>query len=107
MESDAQGYFSFQGIPEGRCQLIASADLFAPISKEVLVSTSASVEADLQFQQLAKVVQAVTVSGSETAILTPDASQLVIIHDPTPIERVVGVPLLSYVSLSWTYHFGR
>ena len=26
---------------------------------------------------------------------------------PTPIERVVGVPLQSYVSLSWTYHFGR
>ena len=81
MESDAQGFFSFQGIPEGRYQLIASADLFAPVSKEVVVSPSASVEVDMQFQQLAKVVQAVTVSGSKAAILTPDASERVIVHD--------------------------
>jgi Carboxypeptidase regulatory-like domain len=27
--------------------------------------------------------------------------------DPAPFERVVGVPLKSYVSLSWTYYFGR
>jgi len=26
---------------------------------------------------------------------------------PTPIERVVGVPLKSYVSVSWSCHFGR
>ena len=26
---------------------------------------------------------------------------------PTPIERVVGVPLKSYVTVSWTYHFTR
>jgi hypothetical protein len=26
---------------------------------------------------------------------------------PTPIERVVGVPLKSYITLTWTYHFGR
>jgi hypothetical protein len=26
---------------------------------------------------------------------------------PTPIERVVGVPLKSYITASWTYHFGR
>ena len=28
-------------------------------------------------------------------------------NDPAPFERVVGVPLKSYVSLSWTYHFGK
>lgn len=27
--------------------------------------------------------------------------------DPLPFERVVGVPLKSYVSLSWTYYFKR
>jgi len=27
--------------------------------------------------------------------------------DPAPFERVVGVPLKSYVSLSWTYYFKR
>ncbi len=27
--------------------------------------------------------------------------------DPAPFERVVGVPLKSYVSLSWTYYFGK
>jgi hypothetical protein len=27
--------------------------------------------------------------------------------DPAPVERVVGVPLKSYVSLSFTYHFRR
>jgi len=26
---------------------------------------------------------------------------------PTPIERAVGVPLKSYVTASWTWHFGR
>jgi hypothetical protein len=26
---------------------------------------------------------------------------------PTPIERVVGVPLKSYIAVSWSYHFGR
>jgi hypothetical protein len=27
--------------------------------------------------------------------------------DPAPFERVVGVPLKSYVSLSWAYYFKR
>src|SRR5271157_1922533 len=27
--------------------------------------------------------------------------------DPAPFERVVGVPLKSYVSLSWTYYFKK
>jgi len=27
--------------------------------------------------------------------------------DPSPFERVVGVPLKSYVSLSWTYYFNK
>ena len=27
--------------------------------------------------------------------------------DATPFERVVGVPLKSYVSMSWTYYFNR
>jgi hypothetical protein len=26
---------------------------------------------------------------------------------PTPFERVVGVPLKSYITVSWTYHFTR
>ena len=26
---------------------------------------------------------------------------------PAPIERAVGVPLKSYVTASWTWHFGR
>jgi hypothetical protein len=25
--------------------------------------------------------------------------------DPLPFERVVGVPVKSYISLSWTYYF--
>ena len=27
--------------------------------------------------------------------------------DPIPFDRVVGVPLKSYVGLSWTYYFRR
>jgi hypothetical protein len=27
--------------------------------------------------------------------------------DPVPFERVVGVPLKSYVSLSWIYYFKK
>jgi hypothetical protein len=26
---------------------------------------------------------------------------------PTPIERVVGVPLKSYMAVSWAYHFSK
>ena len=26
---------------------------------------------------------------------------------PTPIERVVGVPLKPYIEVSWTYHFNK
>jgi hypothetical protein len=32
---------------------------------------------------------------------------LAISNDPVPFERVVGVPLKSYVSLSWTYYFKK
>ena len=27
--------------------------------------------------------------------------------DPLPFERIVGVPLKSYVSVSWTYYFKK
>jgi hypothetical protein len=27
--------------------------------------------------------------------------------DPAPFERIVGVPLKSYVSVTWTYNFRR
>jgi hypothetical protein len=27
--------------------------------------------------------------------------------DPLPFERIVGVPLKSYFSLSWTYYFKK
>jgi len=27
--------------------------------------------------------------------------------DPMPFERVVGVPLKSYISVSWTYYFKK
>src|SRR5882762_9104466 len=30
---------------------------------------------------------------------------LALATDPVPFERVVGVPLKSYVSLNWTYYF--
>jgi hypothetical protein len=32
---------------------------------------------------------------------------LALANEPEPFERVVGVPLKSYVSLSWTYYFRR
>jgi hypothetical protein len=32
---------------------------------------------------------------------------LALSSDPSPFERIVGVPLKSYVSLSWTYYFKR
>ena len=39
-------------------------------------------------------------TGQTTEVLTLPT-------DPAPFERVVGVPLKSYVSLSWTYYFGK
>ncbi|MGO9269896.1 MAG: TonB-dependent receptor [Terriglobia bacterium] len=32
---------------------------------------------------------------------------LALYTDPAPFERIVGVPMKSYLSLSWTYNFGR
>lgn len=32
---------------------------------------------------------------------------LALATDPVPLERIVGVPLKSYVSLSWTYYFRK
>ena len=32
---------------------------------------------------------------------------LAIPTDPSPLERVVGVPLKAYVSLSWTYYLKK
>jgi hypothetical protein len=32
---------------------------------------------------------------------------LALATDPFPFERVVGVPLKSYVSLTWTYYFKK
>jgi hypothetical protein len=38
---------------------------------------------------------------TETCAFPSDATY------PTPIERVVGVPLKSYMAVSWAYHFNK
>jgi hypothetical protein len=80
-ETDSQGHFLFANIPDGQFQLTASSESFVPVTQQVHVNSSSSVELTLRFQQLAQLVLAVTVSASAPSILVPDPSQRVVVHD--------------------------
>ena len=81
VRSDAQGGFVLEGIDPGQYQLTAEATSFLTVISNVSVAAGQPANADLQFQQLASSIQAVTVVASEPSSLTPDPAQSIIIHD--------------------------
>jgi len=80
-KSDAQGNFVLDGIDPGQYQLTAEATSFLTVISNVAVAAGQPTNTDLQFQQIASSIQAVTVVASEPSSLTPDPAQSIIIHD--------------------------
>ena len=79
--SDAQGNFVLDGIDPGQYQLTAEAASFLTVVTNISVASGQPTNINLQFQQIASSVQAVTVVASEPSVLTPDPAQSIIIHD--------------------------
>ena len=80
-KSDSQGNFVLDGVDPGQYQLTAKATSFLTLINNVSVSAGQPINIDLQFQQIAPSIQAVTVVSSEPSSLTPDPAQTIIIHD--------------------------
>jgi Carboxypeptidase regulatory-like domain len=81
IKSDAQGNFVLDGIDAGQYQLTAESASFLTIVTNISVASGKAPNINLQFQQIASSVQAVTVVASEPSVLTPDPAQSIIIHD--------------------------
>ena len=79
--SDAQGIFVLATIDSGQYQLTVEATLFLTLVSNVSVAAGESANVELQFQQIASSIQAVTVVASEPSSLTPDPAQSIIVHD--------------------------
>ena len=79
--SDTQGKFTLEAIDAGEYQLKAESNNFVSVVADVSLAAGQQKEVDLQFQQLASVLQAITVVASSPSLLTPDPAQTVVIHD--------------------------
>jgi hypothetical protein len=80
-KSDAQGDYVLDGIDPGQYQLTVEATSFLTVISNVSVAEGRPTNMDLQFQQIASSIQAVTVVASEPSSLTPDPAQSIVIHD--------------------------
>ena len=81
-QSDQQGHFDFSAVDPGPYQLTAEISLFAPARLVVTVVAGDHADVKLQFQQIASLRQAITVTGSSApSALTPDPSEHVVVHD--------------------------
>ena len=76
-----RGILSLDDIDPGQYQLTAQATSFLTVISNVSVAADQPTNIDLQFQQIASSIQAVTVVASEPSSLTPDPAQSIIIHD--------------------------
>jgi hypothetical protein len=79
--SDAQGNFAFANIAAGAYQVTAELEGFVTITLDLTLGAGQQKEIALQFQQIASVLQAITVVASAPSALTPDPAQTVVIHD--------------------------
>jgi carboxypeptidase family protein len=79
--SDAEGSFIIEGVDSGSYQLVANAPSFVSVVVNVGVTGGQQQAVNLQFQQIASAVQAVTVVASAPSSLTPDFSQSIVVHD--------------------------
>jgi hypothetical protein len=80
-DSDAQGGFQFNNLAPGMYHLTAEAPSFTQVSSEVSLADGQQSLVNLRFKQLASVNQSVTVFGTPTSVLTPDASERVLVRD--------------------------
>ena len=79
--SDGQGRFIFENVGAGAYQLTTESDAFVTVIVDVSLTSGQQKEVVLQFQQVASVLQAITVVASAPSSLTPDPAQTVVIHD--------------------------
>jgi hypothetical protein len=79
--SDAQGAFLLKAIDSGEYQLRAESASFVSVVMSISLAATQTKEIAIQFQQLASVLQAITVVASAPSSLTPDPAQTVVIHD--------------------------
>jgi len=79
--TDDKGNFQFEGIEPGEYQLTAEAAGFVTVNSDVSMAPGTQREISLQFQQLASMLQSITVVASSPSLLTPDPAQSIIIHD--------------------------
>ena len=79
--SDAKGNFIIDGVDAGEYQLMGESDAFVSVIVNVSLADGQQKEANVQFQQLASVLQSITVVASAPSSLTPDPAQTVVIHD--------------------------
>ena len=79
--ADPQGLFHFNAIPPASYRLSADSPSFTPITLSFSLSPAEQKSLILQFQQLAPVLQSITVVASSPSSLAPDPSQTVVIHD--------------------------
>jgi hypothetical protein len=80
-KSDEQGKFVLDGIEPGQYQLIAEEPSFVSVVSDVSVANGQQQQVNLQFRQLASILQAITVVSSAPSPLAPDPAQSVVIHD--------------------------
>ena len=78
---DSQGNFTLDGVDPGEYQLRGESDSFVSVIVNVSLAAGQQKEISVQFQQLASVLQAITVVASAPSSLTPDPAQTVVIHD--------------------------
>ncbi len=79
--SDARGNFVFDGVAAGEYRLAAESDSFVSINLNVSVAAGEQQDVTVQFKQLSSVRQAITVSASAPSSLTPDPSEMIVVHD--------------------------
>jgi hypothetical protein len=79
--TDQRGGFQLEEIDPGAYQLSAESTGFVTVSSEVSMAPGAQREVDLRFQQIASVLQSITVVATSPSLLTPDPAQNIIIHD--------------------------
>ena len=79
--SDDRGNFVMDGVDAGEYQLLGSSGAFVTVIVNVSLAAGQQKEISVQFQQLASVLQSITVVTSAPSSLTPDPAQTVVIHD--------------------------
>ncbi len=79
--TDDEGNFQLDGIDPGEYELIAESVGFVTLNSDVSMATGGQKAINLQFQQIASVLQSITVVASSPSSLTPDPAQSIIIHD--------------------------